>query len=716
MPRRIDALLIVLALGLAACRDAPPPQARHVVLVTLDTLRADHVGAYGGDVETPHLDRLAREGALAERVSAHVPLTRPSHVSLMSGRLPSETGVRDNVSPSAIPDLPLLAEVLRGAGFETAAFVSSIVVSAATGLDRGFSVYSDDFETDAGDPGFLNTAQRRGDTTLAEALAWLEDTARSGSRTAGSRIFLWLHLFDPHDPYEPPEPYASRYADRPYAGEVAWTDELVGRLDAALHRPPGGIAGGDLQSGLAGDTLLVVVADHGEGLGEHDEPLHGFFVYETTLHVPLIVRGPGVAPGTRLAGAAGLVDLYPTILELAGVAPPAGTELSGRSLAPALRGGAEPPPAPVYAESLVARLRFGWSDLRVVRDGRWKYIRAPRPELYDLADDPGETRNVLDDERPRARALDDALAAFLARERPPSAGTESLPPELLEKLHALGYVGGGAPASTSAPGADPKDKIGEFRVANGLMRQGLVDLHAGRFQDSAARFEELLGRGVDNAEVHLYLGRALRELGRFDGAARHFQATTERMPAYPEGWLGLAEARLKLGDPEAALETLAAGQLVLPRHAGLKKEEGRLLGRLGKLAEARSALESAEALDPRDANLRAMLSEVLTHLGDVDGAVAELREAVAIEPGTATYWNALGMVLGGTAELAEAERAFREAWRLDAGDHRYAYNLGLILVRQGRAGEARPFFEKVLALAPGFQPARERLAEMGAGR
>jgi arylsulfatase A-like enzyme/Flp pilus assembly protein TadD len=677
------------------------------VLVTLDTLRADHVGAYGGDVATPHLDRLAREGALAEQVCAHVPLTRPSHVSLMSGRLPTETGVRDNVSPAAIPDLPLLAEVLRDAGFATAAFVSSVVVSAASGLDRGFGVYSDDFETSADDPSFLNTAQKRGDATLAEALTWIE------SQRDGSRLFLWLHLFDPHDPYEPPEPYASRYPGRPYAGEVAWTDELVGRLDAALHRPPGGIEGGDLQTGLAGDTLLVVTSDHGEGLGEHDEPLHGFFVYESTLRVPLIVRGPGVVPGTRLAGAAGLVDLYPTILELAGVAPPAGAELSGRSLAGALRGGAEPEPAPVYAESLVARLRFGWSDLRVVRDGRWKYVRAPRPELYDLADDPGETRNVADEHRPRVRALDDALGGFLARERPPDTGAQSLPPELLERLHALGYVGGASPAATATPGADPKDKIGEFRVANDLMRQGLVALHAEDFRASAARFEDLLGRGVDNAEVHLYLGRALRGLGRAGDAARHFQVTTERTPAYPEGWLGLAEARLRLGDADAALAALAAGQLVLPSHAGLKKEEGRLLGRLGKLAEARRALEAARALAPRDANLRAMLSEVLTHLGDAGAAVAELREAVAIEPATATYWNALGMALGGAGELGEAERAFREAWRLDASDPRYAYNLGLVLVRQGRAGEARPFFESVLALDPGFEPARERLAQIG---
>ncbi len=290
LPRpSILGLLVVLS---AACRGGSipgPHPARHLVIVTIDTLRADHVGAYGDrDAATPHLDALAREGAMAPEASAHVPLTRPSHVTIFTGRLPSETGIRDNISPAVVPGVPLLAEVLKNAGFATGAFVSSVVLDASSGLGRGFDAYGDKIG-DAGEAAqFLNTLQRRGDATTDEAIAWL-DKARAGS--AEKRLFLWLHLYDPHDPYEPPEPWATRFRERPYDGEVAFADEQVGRLEAALTR-----------LGIAGETALVVTADHGEGLGDHGETLHGFFVYQSTLRVPFFVRGPGVVPGTRLPG------------------------------------------------------------------------------------------------------------------------------------------------------------------------------------------------------------------------------------------------------------------------------------------------------------------------------------------------------------------------------------------------------------------------------
>ncbi len=692
-----------LALGLAAaCRDGRPPApiaARHLVLVTIDTLRADHVGAYGGTVATPHLDRLARAGALVEQASAHVPLTRPSHVSLFAGLLPPETAVRDNVSPAAAPEAPLLAEVLRGAGFAAGGFVSSVVLSRVSGLDRGFDPYSDAFAADPDEPRFLATAQKRGDHTLGEAVAWLE------AHRDAPRCFLWLHLYDPHDPYAPPEPYASRYRDRPYAGEVAWSDELVGRLERALAR-----------LGMAADTLLVVTSDHGEGLGEHGEMLHGFFAYQSTLRVPLLLRGPGVEPGTRVALPVGLVDLFPTLLELLRVDPPPAATLSGRSFAAALSGGEPPPPAPVYGESLVPRLHFGWSELRTVRDGPWKYVEAPRPELYDLERDPGETVNRVGAEPARVRALRRALATFMARERALPAGqTPAVPPELLEKLGALGYLGGGAPADTRTPGADPKDRIEDFRFASDMMRQGLLRLHAGDPGGAAARFEELLGRGIESAELHLYLGRAQLELRRYGEAARHFQEAAARTPAYAGAWLGLAEARIQSGDAPGALAALGQGRQALPRHGALALEEGRLLRRLRRPAEAGRALRSALALEPRNARVHAVLGEALREEGDVAGALEHLRRAVELEPGRAAYWNVLGMTLGGEGRLAEAEKAFREAWRLDATNPLHAYNLGFALLRQGRAAEARPLFERALALRPDFTPARERLAEI-AGR
>ena len=664
----------LVLLGAVACGGKPPLRpttARHLVVVSIDTLRADHVGAYGdAAAETPHLDGLARDGAMALRASAHVPLTRPSHVTLFTGRLPTETGIRDNISPALVPDVPLLAEVLKRAGFRTGAFVSSVVLeSASSGLGRGFDVYSDKFEAEGGGAQFLNTVQKRGDVTTREAIAWLDET--TPALGASGRLFLWLHLYDPHDPYEPPEPYASRFADRPYDGEIAWSDELLGRLDAALE-----------QLGLKDETALFVASDHGEGLGEHGEKLHGFFAYQTALAIPFFVRGPGVRPGTRIPECVGLVDVFPTALDLLGLGLPPGAPLSGRSLAPALRGEARLEERPLYAESLVPLLHFGWSDLRVLRDGRYKYIQAPRPELYDLQDDPGETRNLAGAQPARAEALRTGLGPILDAERA-AAASQTAPSgvsaELLEKLGALGYVGGAGRVSTATPGADPKDHIQDFRIANDLIREGLLKLHAGEYADSVACFERVLRRGVESFEVHFYLARALRGIGRNSEAVGHFEEAARRAPALAVAWEGLAGS----------------------------------LAALGRRSEAVGAYEKALPLAPRNAALRARLGDLLRDMGQIDAAIGRQREAVEIAPGAASYWNSLGMTLGGSGRLADAERAFREACRLDGANHRHAYNLGLILLREGRAGEARPYFERALALEPDFAPARERLAELG---
>ena len=363
---------LVLALLAQGCArgPAPPkpaPAATSVLFVTIDTLRADRIGIYGAaNVETPNLDRLAREGAWARHSTVHVPLTRPSHISIFSGRYPAEHGIRDNVAPTLAADVPVLAEHFQRAGFSTAAFVSSVVLTRQAGLARGFETYSDTLEIGEDDARFLNTIQKRGDIATGEAIAWMKEH---------QKFFAWVHLYDPHDPYEPPGRYAVAYADRPYDGEVAWSDELVGRLITTLR-----------DSGRLDSTLVVVTSDHGEGLGEHGEDVHGYFVYESTLHVPLVFRGPGVKAGTRIDQLTRSVDLYPTLLELAGIHAEAPAN-AGRSLAASLRG-ERMDEEPSFAESLVPLVHFGWSDLRTVRDGRWKCILVPRPELYDLERDP----------------------------------------------------------------------------------------------------------------------------------------------------------------------------------------------------------------------------------------------------------------------------------------------------------------------------------------
>ena len=693
---RRNALVAALIL-LSGCDRRPEPP-RHLVLVTIDTLRADRLGCYGAtNVATPNLDRLAREGAMASRVTAHVPLTRPSHTSLFTGMLPTRHGIRDNISPARVPEVPTLATIAKAAGFRTGAFVSSIVLTGGDGLERGFDVYSDELRSDASseDLPFLNELQRPGDQTLAEAVSWLESNR-------DARLFAWIHLYDPHEPYEPPEPYRTRYADRPYDGEVAWSDELVGRLDETLAK-----------LGIRDDTLLVVTSDHGEGLGEHRETLHGFFIYQTTLAVPFLIRGPGVVPGTRIETLVQTVDLLPTLVAMLGLGPLENKAVSGVSLAAALRGEPYRHEPVAYAESLVPLLHFGWSDLRSIRRGKWKYIQAPRPELYDLEADPMEIRNVVDSQPELAKGMRGALGEELDRERAVNVRERSaIPQDLLDKLGALGYVGSAAPVESASPGADPKDKIDEFRVANELIREGIRLLHEKDYDGSVERYRKLLELQIESFEIHFNLARGLLALERYEEAERNFVEATRRLPSQLEAWEGLAQSRSALSDGKGALAALKEAQRALPQEASLFQREGAILVRMGRGEEARNAYETAVGLAPKDALLRGRYGELLRDLGEIEASIQRLREATEIDPKNAVYWNSLGMTLGGNARFAEAETAFRKAVELETENARYAFNLGLILMRQNRPKEARPFFETALRLEPRFEEARRYLAEM----
>ena len=671
----VDRLLVAAVVAmLGGCTPHPPvafaPAApQHVLIVTIDTLRADRLGCYGStSVLTPHLDRLARDGAIAPEATVQAPITRPSHVSLFTGLYPAQHGIRDNISRALAPDVPTLAEAFKAAGFKTAGFVSSIVLSAQSGLGRGFDDFSDRVESgaDSGEEiNFLDILERRGDVATGEAIAWLE-------RHAADRTFAWVHLYDPHAPYEPPEPYASKYADRPYDGEVAWSDELVGRLDDALTR-----------LNIRDRTLTVVTSDHGEALGEHGEPVHGFFLYQATTRVPLLLRGPGIAAGTRIPVVVQSVDLFPTVLDLAGVAKPAASHPpAGRSFAAAL--GQRPSrldERDAFAESLTPRIHYGWSDLRSIRDGRWKFILAPKPELYDLALDPGELRNMVEAEPARARALGATLERHLAAEGSADIkpATADVPPDLVEKLGALGYVSGGAGRAGSS-GADPKDKVEDYKQLNSLLHQGLLALRARQFAAGEARFRELASRGIDSFEAHYYHGQALAGLGRWRDAAVEFERAIPRLPGFAASYLMLARCRIAGRDRRAAIE----------------------------------ALEQGERAVPGDARISRRLGELYRDSGAFERAIASFRSAIDRDPGEASQWNSLGMLLGAGGDLSEAERAFREAIQRDPREARYAYNLGLTLRRAHRDDEAVLFFEKTLELDPRFAAARERLGEIRA--
>ena len=703
---------LVLAGLVAGCADTarrPAAVPRHLILVTIDTLRADRLGVYGAKmVATPRLDAIARDGIFAHDASAHVPLTLPSHVSLMTGLLPTHTGIHDNLGDSTVPPVPLLAEVLHRAGFATGGFVSSVVLSSSSGLHRGFDTYRDDVERAPGAT-FLSSVRKRGDTTTAQAIDWL-DTIRQ--RSPQQRAFLWLHLFDAHDPYAPPEPYASRYAGHPYDGAVAWSDELIGRLDDAITR-----------LGLQNDTLFVITSDHGEGLGDHGELLHGFFVYQSTLRVPWLARGPGIPHGSRLDTTLRLVDVLPTVLDLLNVSSPADTRFDGRSLATALRHPTAIDDAIVYAETLIPRRHFGWSDLRVLREGRWKYIQAPRPELYDVVTDPAEERNLVDPQASRAQAMRAGLAKIIATEQTDvdvaAAGARSIPSDVLQRLGALGYVHADS-TSRAAPGspglADPKDKIEEFRASSDLIRDGLIRLDAREYPASIAAFRKVLALGVDGFEVHLFLGKALAASGEPREAAMHFGVATERASSQLSAWEGLVDALIAANDREAALRALDRGRRVLPDAVSLRLREARLLRDLGRRKAAIQAYEHALPFAEREGSIRCELGEVMRDAGDIRGAIATLQEGVHLDRTSAECWNSLAVTLGGARRVDEAERAFRQAVALDPNNHYYSYNLGFLLLQYGRTSEAREWFEKSAAANPHFDAARQRLAELARSR
>jgi choline-sulfatase len=681
-------LLVFAFVFAAGCRTraTPPP---NLLLVTIDTLRADHLGAYGhAPAETPTADRLAREGVVAEDATAHAPQTAPSHASILTGRLPYEHGIRDNFSPPLRPGLPTLASVLRGEGYETAGFIGSITVSSRTGLDRGFEVFDDPF-TREGERRLVTGSERRAGEVVDAALAWLRQPRERP-------FFAWVHLYDPHAPYEPPEPYDRRLAD-PYDGEIAYADEQMGRLLAFLD-----------EHGLRGSTLVVLTSDHGEGLGEHGEDEHLLFVYDATLHVPLILSWPGVLPGgKRIPGQFRSVDLVATTLELMGVPASA---VGGASRAAALRDAARLPASESYAESLYGSLHFGYAPLRALRTGDWKYVEAPRAELYDLAADPGETRNLLETEPARAEGMRERLAGYDEGEQAP-ARPVGVDASELERLIALGYVGGGASRGGAATGADPKDEIAAYQAYKRDVQKARRLLDAGEVDAALPVLERLSAGDTVSFEVESMRGQALLRQRRFAEAVAPLETALGLVPGFAPLYEGLSLALRETGRYAEAREVLERGLEVDPENPALLLSQGVLLRGLGDLAGARAALEEARAVAPDDERVRLALSAVYRDLGDLDAAIAEVREAVRHKPRFGDGWNALGLLLAAAGRDREATSAFQSAYELSPRDPDALFNLATSHLKAGRPAEARPLLEALVARAPSFPGAAQALAE-----
>jgi arylsulfatase A-like enzyme/Tfp pilus assembly protein PilF len=671
--------------------------APNLVLVTIDTLRADRVGAYGrAAARTATLDRLAREGILVEEAVVQVPQTRPSHASIFTGRNPYEHGLRDNFSPPLDKKLPLLTELLRAKGWATGAFIGAYPVSRDSGLDRGFQVFDDPF-TGAAVAAREERSERRAAEVVDKALAWLEGVK-------ARPFFLWVHVFDPHHPYEPPEPWRQRFAQDPYDGEVAYADAQLGRLLEWIDR-----------SGLRDSTLVVATSDHGEGLGDHGEDEHMLFVYDSTLRVPLLLRWPGVLPaGARVRGQFRSVDLLPTLLGLLDVpAPPT----SGASRAAELKQGSALPVNESYAEALYGQLHFGYAPLHALRADGWKYVDAPRPELYHVRDDSGEARNRLDDRSNVADAMRQRLRSYDPGRAPAAAA--AVDPQAAERLAALGYVGGGF-FSGSASGADPKDKIVEFQAQQRAVTRALRLFRDGRHEEVVRTLKPLTeptrtsdGQIVErhSFNVSLYLGRSLLALRRFPEAVAPLRDAVALSPSSIMAHVHLVQALAGAGESSEALAAAEQGLEVAPRNADLHQMKGRLLLRRGDAAGARRALEHARALDPDNALVRVDLSGLYRTSGDLPRAMEEAETAVRLAPASPEALVARGLVRGARGDADGAAADFRSALKADADYPDALYFLAMVDLQAGRGAEASQGLERLLAREPRYPGAAQALVQ-----
>ena len=684
-------MLLLLAL-LGTPEKTPQQSARNLLLITIDTLRADHLGCYGHPARaTPNLDRLASEGVRWTQAATPVPLTLPAHTSLLTGLDPRQHGVRDNGSYKLAARFPTLATLLGARGFATGAFVSAFVLDPRFGLARGFDAYRavEALETDANTT--LADVQRPGGEAIRQARDWI---ASQGER----RWFAWVHLYEPHTPYAPPEPFASRFPRDPYLAEVATADALSGELLDWL-------AGRHLSE----QTLVLVTGDHGEGLGDHGEEFHSFFIYQSTLRVPLILRGPRVPAGRTDSDPATLIDILPTAFALLHLPTPvglAGTDLS-QGWSKAGKAGSA-----VYGETLVPQLHFGWSPLHSLREGRYKYILAPREELYDLEADPDERINLAVRHVERAQAMRRRLENLLATSHTGEAASpQTLDAETAAKLEALGYTGALQPPKTDFA-ADPKDKLGDFKLFNATLTEALDDFRSG---NPAAALEPLkrLQTAHPNLDVvEYYRGRALFESGQAAAAAAAFRRTLELNPHYVLATTDLAKALVALGDPQQALEVLDRGFEESKDAFIYRLHRGFVLLASGDRPAATTEYERALARSPQDPQALRALAAIHLQAGRVAEALPYLERWASRVPGDPLAHNNLGLALVQSGRLEQAARSFQRAVELDPADTRLRLNLARALAQTGQKDAAIRELKKVVTQSPTDVEAHKLLEEL----
>jgi len=685
--RAFGVILVVALLAAAVWLGLRAPQRRQaglsVLLVTVDTLRADALGSYGrAGASTPWMDRLAAEGVRFDRAHAHNVTTLPSHANILSGRLPTDHGVRDNSGFRFPEGTETLATLLKARGYRTGAFVSAFPLASRFGLGRGFDVYEDSFVDAAARPMFLEQ-ERPGVETVRLARRFID------AAPGDAPWFCWVHLYEPHFPYQPPEPLASQFRGEPYQGEVAAVDAALGSLLEPL-----------LTDGARARPLIVLTSDHGESLGEHGEATHGIFAYEATLRVPLVLHQPRILRPRVVSTAARHVDILPTILDALALPVPQG--LPGRSLLAAAAGELTEEPT-TYFEALSGQLNRAWAPLYgVIRSGE-KYIDLPIPEIYDLAADAGEKHNLVATRPQGIDALRGALAPFRAADRGARPAPES--EETRERLRALGYVASGTGPVRAAYGEDDDPK--RLIALDAEMEEVVGSYLAGDLPAALARARELVRRRPGMRLSLLQLAHLERESGHLEAAIDALRRALALEPGDDLAASLMGAYLVQAGRPGEALATLAPLAAKTPPDVEVLTVKALALARLGRTPEALATLAQAGEVDPSNAMVAVHRGTIRLMAGEREAARADFEAALAQNPTNARALSSLAMMAAESGNVKVALGRWRAAVAVDPGEYAKVLALGGLLLRQGRTTEARAYLELFAEGAPPSRYARE---------
>lgn len=650
--------VLILLLFSSGCSRPPVPEQKspaeprrrdlNVILVTIDTLRADYLSCYGSQVaKTPNMDALAARGVRFGQAIVQVPLTAPSHASILTGAYPQAHKVRDMGGFILDPKIPTLATILSHSGLDTAAFIGAAVLNRHYGMNRGFAVYADDMKekTDLKKlPGVV--AEVRAEIVTQRAMDWLERRAqRQGS---AGRFLMWVHYYDPHFPYDPPEPFRSRYPKSLYAGEVAYTDDQIGRL---LKGFP--------ERNLLDDTLVVLIADHGESLGDHGEYTHGVFLYDSTVRVPLIVAGPGVPAGHVVNQQVRSIDVMPTIVDFLGVSP--GGQVHGVSLMPAIVEGKGVRSNYCYMETLYPKTTMGWSELRGMRTDEWKLVVAPKPELYQIAQDRSESHNLVS-KRP---AEADQLQKKVWEVAGPPENLGELKPQPIDEerrreLQALGYVGAGSRTlRIDMSGPDPKDRV---EVLEALERAADAMNHD-RFGAAVPSLERIVRRDSTNPLIYKQLGLCFQSLKQFDRAERTYREAIQNKADSDDTHAELGEIYVRRGDLARAVESMEHAARLNPTNLTNLVNMAMAYLHLNRPSETERALRAALTQNQRHAGAHNVFGILEIQRGREGEARAHFVKAIESDPELAEPYMNLGLLAQNAGDAKSAISYYKKFLR-----------------------------------------------------